>query len=50
MALEDAEIISADYWNRTININLSASFFMAQAVGKYMIDNNISGSIVNMAS
>ena len=50
VALESAEIISADDWNKTININLSASFFMAQAVGKYMIDNAISGSIVNIAS
>ena len=50
VALEDAELISADDWNRTISINLSASFFMAQAVGKYMIDNKINGSIVNMAS
>ena len=37
-------------WNRTIDINLSASFFMAQAVGKYMIDHKVSGSIVNIAS
>ena len=50
VALEDAELISADDWNRTISINLSASFFMAQAVGKYMIDNKIGGCIVNMAS
>lgn len=50
VALESAEIISADYWHKTIDINLSASFFMAQAVGKYMIDNGVSGSIVNMAS
>ena len=50
VALEDAEKISADDWNRTISINLSASFFMAQAVGKYMIDNKIGGCIVNMAS
>ncbi len=50
VALESAEIISADYWHKTIDINLSACFFMAQAVGKYMIDNGISGSIVNMAS
>ncbi len=50
VALEKAEEISADDWNKTININLSASFFMAQAVGKYMIDNAIGGSIVNMAS
>lgn len=50
MALDNAETISADAWNRTININLSACFFMAQAVGKYMIDNHVNGSIVNMAS
>lgn len=50
VALENAETISADDWNRTISINLSACFFMAQAVGKYMIDNKVCGSIVNMAS
>lgn len=50
VALESAEVISEDYWNRTIDINLSASFFMAQAVGKYMIDHKIHGSIVNIAS
>ena len=50
VALDNAETISADAWNRTININLSAGFFMAPAVGKYMIDNHVNGSIVNMAS
>lgn len=50
VALDNAETISSDDWNKTININLSASFFMAQAVGKYMIDNDVSGCIVNMAS
>lgn len=50
VALESAEIIDEKDWNRTIDINLSASFFMAQAVGKYMIDHKISGSIVNIAS
>lgn len=50
VALESAEIISEEYWNRTIDINLSASFFMAQAVGKYMIDNQVQGNIVNIAS
>ena len=50
VALDNAETISADAWNRTININLSACFFMAQAVGKYMSDNHVNGSIVNMAS
>lgn len=50
VALDWAENISPEAWNRTIDINLSASFFMAQAVGKYMIEHHISGSIVNMAS
>ena len=50
VALESAEKISANDWNRTISINLSASFFMAQAVGKYMIENSVGGSIVNLAS
>jgi len=50
VALESAETISADYWNRTIETNLSASFFMAQAAGKYMIDNGVDGCIVNLAS
>ena len=50
VALDSAEVISADYWNKTININLSGSFFMAQAIGKYMIDNSVEGCIVNIAS
>ncbi len=50
VALESAEKISANDWNRTISINLSASFFMAQAAGKYMIENSVGGSIVNLAS
>ena len=49
-ALDHAELLSADDWNRTIDVNLSGSFFMAQAVGKYMIDNNVGGCIVNIAS
>lgn len=50
VALENAESIREEDWNRTMDINLSASFFMAQAVGKYMIEHKIDGSIVNMAS
>jgi len=49
-ALESAENFSADDWNRIIKVNLSANFFMAQAVGKYMIDNAVGGCIVNVAS
>lgn len=50
VALDNAETISDDMWQKTININLTASFKMAQAVGKYMIDAGRGGSIVNMAS
>ncbi|MDR0475404.1 MAG: D-threitol dehydrogenase, partial [Treponema sp.] len=49
-ALDKAETISEDFWNRTININLTASFMMAQAFGAYLIENKINGSIVNIAS
>lgn len=50
VALDNAETIGETQWEKTISINLSASFKMAQAVGKYMIDNGKTGSIVNMAS
>lgn len=50
VALERAEVLSRSEWERTISINLSASFFMAQAVGRYMIEHQVPGSIVNMAS
>ena len=50
VALEKAESISEDFWNRTININLTASFMMAQAFGSYLIGNKIPGTIVNIAS
>ncbi len=50
VALESAEIISEEFWDRTMEINLKASFMMAQLIGKYFIDNKIPGSIVNMGS
>jgi NAD(P)-dependent dehydrogenase (short-subunit alcohol dehydrogenase family) len=49
-ALEKAEIISEESWNRTIAINLTASFMMTQAFGAYLIKNKLPGSIVNLAS
>jgi NAD(P)-dependent dehydrogenase (short-subunit alcohol dehydrogenase family) len=49
-ALEKAELLSEDYWDRTIEINLKASFMMAQAFGAYLISAGRPGSIVNMAS
>jgi NAD(P)-dependent dehydrogenase (short-subunit alcohol dehydrogenase family) len=50
VALEKAESISEDFWDRTIAINLKASFMMAQAFGAYLIQRNHPGSIVNIAS
>ncbi|MDR1956269.1 MAG: D-threitol dehydrogenase [Treponema sp.] len=50
VALEKAESISEDFWNRTISINLTASFMMAQVFGAYLIKNKLPGSIVNLAS
>ena len=47
--LEDAERISADFWDRTMAINLRASFFMAQEAGKVMIRQK-RGKIINIAS
>ena len=48
--LEDAEILPESYWDKTMAINLKASFMMAQLMGKYFIDQKIPGCIVNMAS
>jgi len=50
VALEKAESLSESDWDRTMNINLKASFMMSQALGRYFIKNEIPGSIVNMAS
>ena len=50
VALEKAEILSEEFWDKTISINLTASFMMAQIFGAYLIENKITGSIVNIAS
>ncbi len=47
--LDDAENISAEAWKKTIDINLSGTFFMSQEVGRVMIKQK-SGKIINMAS
>lgn len=49
VALDPAEVISQDAWNRTINVNLTGTFNMCQAVGTTMIA-NAGGKIVNLAS
>jgi NAD(P)-dependent dehydrogenase (short-subunit alcohol dehydrogenase family) len=47
--LAPAEDIGLDAWRRTLDINLTGSFLMAQAVGRAMIAQG-KGRIVNLAS
>ncbi|HLR43123.1 MAG TPA: D-threitol dehydrogenase [Pseudogracilibacillus sp.] len=48
--LDDAENLSEDYWNKTMELNLTASFNMCQAVGNIMIKQQTGGNIINLAS
>lgn len=41
---------SIDEWKKVIDVNLNGVYIMARSVGRYMIENNVKGSIVNMAS
>ncbi|CZS94811.1 probable 3-alpha-(or 20-beta)-hydroxysteroid dehydrogenase [Rhynchosporium agropyri] len=45
-----AETYDTKKWTRLIDINLTGSFLMAQAVGKHMIDAKQAGSIIFIAS
>ena len=47
--LDDAENLSEEHWDKTLNVNLRASFFMAQEVGRLMIKQK-RGKIVNISS
>jgi 2-deoxy-D-gluconate 3-dehydrogenase len=47
--LAPAADLTAAAWNTTIDINLSASFFMAQAAGRVMVEAGY-GRIINLAS
>ena len=48
--LDKAESISEEFWNKTIELNLTASFMMAQVFGAYLIEKKLPGCIVNIAS
>lgn len=48
--LDDAENISNEYWQKTIDINLTGTFKMSQSVAKVMIEQNFGGKIINLAS
>lgn len=48
--LGPAEDLDAEAWRRTLEVNLTGSFTVAQAVGRRMIAQGAGGRIVNMAS
>ncbi|OYU18939.1 MAG: D-threitol dehydrogenase [Rhodobacteraceae bacterium PARR1] len=48
--LAPAEELTADAWDRTIAVNLTGSFLMAQAAGRAMIAAGKGGRIINLAS
>ena len=48
--LEMAKDVQVESWNKIIDLDLTASFFMAQEVGKYMMEGKTTGSIVNITS
>ncbi|MBC1906144.1 D-threitol dehydrogenase [Listeria booriae] len=48
--LEKAEDLPESYWDKTMELNLKASFLIAQAAGNAMIQQGRGGKIVNIAS
>ena len=47
---QDSVDVTVEAWDQIIDINLKASFFMAQAVGRVMIRQGHGGRIINMSS
>ncbi len=47
--LDDAENLSEEAWDKTMNVNLKAPFLLSQIVGREMIK-RCSGKIINVAS
>ncbi|MDP4086224.1 MAG: 2,4-dienoyl-CoA reductase [Bacillota bacterium] len=45
-----AEKLSVNGWNSVINIVLNGTFYCSSEVGKYWIENNIKGRIINMVA
>ena len=48
--LDDAENISDTYWQKTLDINVTGTFKMAQKVGNILIKQGTGGKIINLAS
>jgi NAD(P)-dependent dehydrogenase (short-subunit alcohol dehydrogenase family) len=47
--LDNAETLSEEYWQKTIDLNLTSVFMLSQKIGNYMIENG-GGKIINLAS
>jgi NAD(P)-dependent dehydrogenase (short-subunit alcohol dehydrogenase family) len=47
---EPFETYSFQEWRRAMDINIDGMFLMAQAVGKHMVEESISGSIIQTCS
>jgi glucose 1-dehydrogenase len=50
VTLKDYRAISPEEWKAEMDVNLSGSFFMANACAKYFVEDNIAGSIVFLGS
>lgn len=46
----DAENLTVNGWNAVIDIVLNGTFYCSSAVGKYMINENIQGNIINIVA
>jgi NAD(P)-dependent dehydrogenase (short-subunit alcohol dehydrogenase family) len=44
------ETYSLETWNKSINVNLTGAFLCSQIFIKKMVDNNIKGTVINIAS
>ncbi|MBQ8117269.1 MAG: SDR family oxidoreductase [Lachnospiraceae bacterium] len=42
--------VTEDEYDAVMNVNAKGTFFMSQAIAKYMIENNIKGHILNITS
>lgn len=47
---QDAVDVTPEAWDKVMALNLRGAFFVAQAVGKLMIDKDEGGRIINMSS
>lgn len=45
-----AESVTSEQWDRVMSVNLRGSWLINREVGRHMIENQLRGSIINMAS